>query len=58
MKINLVLLALSFCNHLEEEERAGYFAFIVLLMSRNCKCSVTLPHGAMGWTAVCDCSIS
>ena len=23
-----------------------------------CKCSVTLPHGAMGWSAVCDCGIS
>ena len=22
------------------------------------KCSVALPHGAMGWSAVCDCGIS
>ena len=22
------------------------------------KCSVTLPHGAVGWSAVCDCGIS
>ena len=21
----------------------------------NCKCPVALPHGAMGWSAVCDC---
>ena len=21
-------------------------------------CSLTLPHGAMGWSAVCECSIS
>ena len=30
------------CNHLEEEERAGCFAFIVLRMSCYCKCSVNL----------------
>ena len=41
-------------HHLEEEERAGCFAFIVLRISCCCKCSVTLPHGAMGWYAVCD----
>ena len=34
-----------FCNLLEEEERAGCFAFTVLHMSFYCKCSVTLPHG-------------
>ena len=48
----------KFCNHLEEEDRAGCFAFIVLRMSCYCKCSVTLPHGAVGWSAVCDCGIS
>ena len=21
----------------------------------NCWCSVSLPHGAVGWSAVCDC---
>ena len=46
------------CNHLEEEERAGCFAFIVLRMSCHCKCSVTLPLDAMGWSAVCDFGIS
>ena len=34
------------------------FAFIVLGMSCYCKCSVTLPHSAMGWSALCDCGIS
>ena len=29
-------------------ERAGCFAFIVLRMSCYCKCSVDLPHGAVG----------
>ena len=33
-------------------------AFIVLRMSGYCKCSVTLPRGAMGWSAVCDCGVS
>ena len=27
-------------------------------MSCYCKCSVTLPHGALGLSAVCDCGIS
>ena len=46
------------CNHLEEEERAGCFAFIVLWMSCCCKCSVTLPHRAVGWSVVYDSGIS
>ena len=48
----------QFCNHLEEEERAGCFAFIVLQMSCFCICSVALPYGAVGWSAVCDCDSS
>ena len=36
----------------------GCFAFIILRMSCYCNCSVTLPHGAVGWSAVCDCGIS
>ena len=47
-----------FCNHFEDLERVGCFAFIVLQMSCYCKCSVILPHGAVGWSVVCDCSIS
>ena len=46
------------CNHLVEEERAGCFTLIVLLMPFDCYCSVSLPHGALGWSAVCDCGIS
>ena len=49
---------LVFCNHLEEEEKAGYFAFIVLKMFCSYKSSVALPHGAVGWSAVCVCGIS
>ena len=47
-----------FCNHLDEEERAGCFTFIFSWMSCYCKCPVALPHCAMGWFAVCDCGIS
>ena len=45
----------SFCNHVDEEERAGCFSFIIFQMSCYCKCFVALPHGAVGWSAVCDC---
>ena len=40
----------------DEEERAGCLAFIVFRMS--CKCSVALPHDAVGWSVVCNCGIS
>ena len=43
---------------IEEEVKAGCFAFIVLQMSCYCKCSVALPCGAVGWSAVYDCGIS
>ena len=46
------------CNHLKEEEKADCFAIIVLQMYLYCKCYVALPHGAVGWSAVCDCGIS
>ena len=35
----------------------GCFTFIVFLVSYGCYCTVTLPHGAVGWSAVCDCGI-
>ena len=59
-----VLLCLTLCpflfrNHLEEEEKAGCFAIIVLCMYCYYKCSVALPHGAIGRSsAVCDCGNS
>ena len=43
---------------LEEEEKAGCLAIIVLQMYCYCKCSMALSHGAVGWSAVCDCCIS
>ena len=47
-----------FCNNLEEDEKAVSFAIIVLQMFCYYKCSVALPRGAVGWSAVCDCGIS
>ena len=35
-----------------------FFAFIVFCMSRYCKCPVALPHGAVGWSDVCERDIS
>ena len=37
----------------EEEEKAGCFAIIVLQMYYYHKCSVSLPYGAVGWAVVC-----
>ena len=41
-----------------KRERVCCFASVVLRKSCYCKCSVTLTHDAMGWSAVCDCGIS
>ena len=38
------------------EERDGRFVLFFFLVSRDC--CVTLPHGAMGLSAICDCGIS
>ena len=54
----LTLCTFWFCNNLDEEKRAGCFAFIFFQISCYCKCSAALPHGAVGWTAVCDCGLS
>ena len=57
----VLLCALSFfCNHPEEKERAGSFAFIVLRISCYCNCSVAFPHDVGGWSGVfdSDCCIS
>ena len=46
------------CDHLDEEERAGCFAFIIFRMSCYCKRSVAFPHVAITLYSVCDCVIS
>ena len=55
----LVCITLTFLvlYHLDEEEKAGSFAIIAFWVSCYCKCLVTLPHGATGWSAVYDCGI-
>ena len=47
-------MSVVFCNHIHGEERAGCFALTVFLLSFDSQCSVALPHGAVGWSAVCD----
>ena len=32
--------------------------FTCLLQSCDCWCFVSLPHGAVSWSAVCDCGIT
>ena len=57
----LVLCVLSsFANILKRKRElvALLLLLTVLRMSCYCKCSVTLPHGAVGWSAVYDCGIS
>ena len=53
-----VLCAPLVKQHLDGEERSGCFTLTVFLMSCNSQCSVAYPHGAIGWSAVCDCGIS
>ena len=54
----ITLWPFLFCNHLDEEESADCFAFIVFWMPCYCTCPVAPSHGAVGWCAVCDCGIS
>ena len=54
----ITLCPFYFCNHLDEKERAGCFAFIVFWMSCYCKCPVALHHGAVDGSVVCDCDTS
>ena len=44
-----------FCNHIDVEERAGCFAWLVFLVSSDC--CVGLLRGAMGLSVVFDCDI-
>ena len=39
------------------KERACCFTLFVFLVSCGSYCSVVLPHGDVGCTAVCDCGI-
>ena len=52
------LCSYSFAIILMGVERVGCFALIVFLMFYGSECSLALPRGAVGWSAVCDCIIS
>ena len=43
---------------MEKRERAGWFTFIVFMLSGVCLCFVDHPYGVVGWSAVCDFVIS
>ena len=51
-----LLYVLLVFNHLDGEEGAGFFAYFVFLVSRDC--CVALPRGDMGLSVVCYCGIS
>ena len=51
--VSRYFVSLYFCNHLDGEDRAGCFILTVFLMSCDTACSVALPHGAVGRSAVC-----
>ena len=46
------------CYHLDEEKIFGCFNLFFLLMSCDCKGSVTLPRGDVGRSVICGCGIS
>ena len=50
----ITLCPFKFWNHLDEEEKSGCFAIIVLQMYCYYNCSVALPFGR---SAVYDCGI-
>ena len=55
-KVATITNKFRFCvHHIDWEDRAGCFALFVFLVSRDFR--VALPRGAMGLSAVCDCSI-
>ena len=54
----LYFVSFWFCNHIDGEDRAGCFTLIVFLMFCDSQCSVAIPNGTMGWSAVCDCGTS
>ena len=48
----------SFAIILKRKRELVALFFFIIRVSCYYKCSVTLPHGADGLCAVCDCSIS
>ena len=57
--VNSWFFLLTFCKKVWTHlKNVCCFAFIVFSMSCYCKCPVALPHGTVGWSAVCECRIS
>ena len=59
----LVLLFSSLCPSsfafiLKGKRELVALLLTVFLMYCDSLCSVALPHGAVGWSAMCDCGIS
>ena len=46
-----------YVHRFDGEDRTGCFTLMFFLKHCGCYCSVALPHGAVGWSAVCDCGI-
>ena len=49
---------MSFLDNKEEKERDGCSTLFVFLLLCDYKSSVSLTHGSLGWSVVCDCGIS
>ena len=45
--LRITVFPFYFCNLLDEKERAGCFALIVVLVSCDYLCSVAFPHSGM-----------
>ena len=64
MCLVLVLLYSTLCPSsfaiilMGKRKRVICFTLTVFLIACDSQCSVALPHGAVGWSAVCDCGIS
>ena len=55
--VSVLSVLSSFCNHLLRKKGLVALNLIVFLLSCNCYCSLSYPHGAMNWSAVCTYSI-
>ena len=54
----LICVHSSFATILKRKKKLVFLAIIAVLMHCNYKCFVALPHGALGWSALCVCGIS
>ena len=52
------LVSFLVLQSLAESEGADCFVLIAVLLQYGWWCSVSLPCGGVGWSAVCDCDIT